>query len=113
MSTDRQAELVFRLYGLEDVDRYSDPHRSLYEAFGLRRVTMRELMSTQLFKRGFEACVHERHAMSVPRGDPMQMPGVFLVQGGTVLSSFVHEHPWDRPRYEDFAGTSSARRAVA
>ncbi len=103
MASDRQAELIFRLYGMEKVARFSDPDRSLYEAMGLRRVTMRELMSRELFKRGFEACVRERHAMSVPRGDPMQMPGVFLVERGIVLATFLHEHPWDRPRYQDFA----------
>ena len=107
MASDRQAELVFRLYGLDDVARFADPERSLYHAFGLRRVTMRELMSTQLFKRGFEACIHERHIMNIPRGDPMQMPGVFLAERGYVLASFVHAHPWDRPRYEDFAATAA------
>lgn len=113
MATDRQAELVFRLYGMEDAARFSDPDRSLYEAFGLRRVTMRELMSKELFKRGFEACVRERHAMSVPRGDPMQMPGVFLLDRGSVAASFIHEHPWDRPRYEDFAQPGLGLRAAS
>ena len=113
MASDRQAELIFRLYGMEKVARFSDPDRSLYEAMGLRRVTMRELMSRELFKRGFEACVRERHAMSVPRGDPMQMPGVFLVERGIVLATFLHEHPWDRPRYQDFATAGLTRRAVA
>lgn len=112
MASDRQAELVFRLYGMEGEARFSDPDRSLYQAFGLRRVTMRELVSTQLFKKGFEACIRERHAMSVPRGDPMQMPGVFLVEGGTVLASFVHDHPWDRPRYQDFATAVKTSRAA-
>lgn len=113
MSSDRQAELVFRLYGMDQVARFSDPDRSLYEAMGLRRVTMREVLSRELFKRGYEACVRERHAMSVPRGDPMQMPGVFLVERGIVLATFLHDHPWDRPRYEDFAGSDLSRRAVA
>lgn len=100
MASDRQAELVFRLYGLEDVARFSDPDRSLYTAFGLRRLTVRELLSADLLKRGLEACVHDRHAMGIPRGDPMQMPGVFVVDRGWILARFVHEHPWDRP---DFA----------
>jgi peroxiredoxin len=113
MASDRQAELIFRLYGMDTVARFSDPDRSLYEAMGLRRVSMRELMSRELFKRGFEACVRERHAMSVPRGDPMQMPGIFLVERGIVLATFLHEHPWDRPCYKDFAGSDLAGKAVA
>ena len=108
MASDRQAELIFRLYGMDDAPRFSDPDRALYKAFGLRRVTLRELASPQLFKRGFEACVRERHAMSVPRGDPLQMPGVFLVERGLVLASFIHDHPWDRPRYQDFASAVSS-----
>lgn len=99
MASDRQAELVFRMYGMEDVPRFSDTDRTLYQAMGLRRASMRELMSTELFKRGLEACVRDRHAMGVPRGDPMQMPGAFILERGLVLASFVHDHPWDRPDY--------------
>lgn len=113
MASDRQAELIFRLYGMENVPRFSDPDRSLYEAMGLRRVSMRELMSRELFKRGYEACVRERHAMSVPRGDPMQMPGVFLVDRGIIQAAFLHDHPWDRPCYTDFAACELTRSAVA
>lgn len=110
MASDRQAELVFRLYGLDDVARFSDPDRSLYEAFGLRRVTMRELLSADLWKRGLEACIHDRHAMGIPRGDPMQMPGVFVVDRGWIRARFVHSHPWDRP---DFPALIAEARAVA
>lgn len=99
MASDRQAELVFKLYGLDDVPRFSDPDRSLYQAFGLRRVTVRELLSANLFKRGLEACIHDRHAMGIPRGDPMQMPGVFIVDRNFIRARFVHQHPWDRPDF--------------
>ena len=97
MASDRQAELVFRLYGLDDMARFSDPDRSLYEAFVLRRVTMSELLSADLWKRG-------------PRGDPMQMPGVFLVDRGWIRARFVHSHPWDRP---DFPALLAEAQAVS
>lgn len=111
MASDRQAELVFRMYGLDNVPRFSDTDRTLYQAMGMRRASMRELMSTELFKRGLEACVRDRHAMGVPRGDPMQMPGAFVLERGFVLASFVHEHPWDRPDY--LALVRSAQSAAA
>lgn len=113
MASDRQAELIFRLYGLEGVPRFSDPDRSLYQAMGLRRASMRELMSTELFKRGLEACVQNRHAMGIPRGDPMQMPGVFVLHRGLILSSHVHQHPWDRPDYLALARAARPSAAVA
>ena len=113
MASDRQADLVFRMYGLEDAPRFSDTDRSLYEAMGLRRASMRELMSTELFKRGLEACVHNRHAMGVPRGDPMQMPGVFVLHRGLVLTSCVPEHPWERPDYLALARAACPPAAVA
>lgn len=97
MASDRQAELVFKLYGLDDLPRFADPEKALYQAFGLRRVTVRELLSADLFKRGLEACVRDRHGMGIPRGDPMQMPGLFIVEKATLLARFVHQHPWDRP----------------
>ncbi len=108
MASDRQAELVFKLYGLDDVSRFADPDRSLYEAFGLRRVTVRELLSADLFKRGLEACIHDRHAMGIPRGDPMQMPGVFIVDRGIVRARYVHQHPWDRPNFRALVAEASA-----
>lgn len=108
MASDRQAELVFRMYGLEDVARFSDPDRSLYQAMGLRRASMRELLSTELFKRGIEACVRDRHAMGIPRGDPMQMPGVFVLHRGLILASHVHQHPWDRPDYRTLVRAARA-----
>jgi hypothetical protein len=112
MASDRQAELVFRLYGLEDLPRFSDPDRSLYEAFGLRRVTVRELLSADLFKRGLEACIHDRHAMGIPRGDPMQMPGVFVVDRGYIRARFIHQHPWDRPDFKALVDEATAQSAV-
>lgn len=113
MASDRQAELVFRMYGLDDVARYSDPDRSLHQAMGLRRASMRELMSTEMFKQGLEACVRNRHAMGVPRGDPMQMPGAFVIDRGLVLASFVPEYPWERPDYVALARHAVARGATA
>lgn len=106
MASDRQAELVFKLYGLDGEARFSDPDRSLYVAFGLRRVTIRELMSADLIRRGLEACIHDRHAMGIPRGDPMQMPGVFIVDRGWVRARFVHAHPWDRPDFRALLDTA-------
>lgn len=113
MASDRQAELIFKLYGLEKVPRFSDPDRSLYSAFGLRRITVRELISADLFKRGLEACIHDRHAMGVPRGDPMQMPGVFVVDRGIIRARFVHQHPWDRPDFPALLREAAATPAVA
>jgi hypothetical protein len=34
-------------------------------------------------------------------GDGFQMPGVFVLHRGEVRKSFVHQHPYDRPDYED------------
>jgi hypothetical protein len=113
MASDRQAELIFRLYGLDDLPRFSDPDRSLYSAFGLRRVTVRELLSTNLLKRGLEACIHERHAMGIPRGDPMQMPGVFIVERGRILARFIHQHPWDRPDFVALVHEAIAQSSMA
>lgn len=39
MGTEAQAEYLLELFNLEDVERFSDPQRHLYQAFGLERTT--------------------------------------------------------------------------
>jgi hypothetical protein len=99
MATDRQADLLLGQFGLADLPRFADGDLSLYRAFGLRRLSMRQLMTAETVRRGVEVCVRERRMFSVPHGDPMQMPGYFLIQRGRIVSSFVPERPWELPDF--------------
>ena len=99
MSSEAQAHGCFRKYGLENVPRVSDPHRTVYRAFGLGRGSFLKLFGPKVWIRGFEAGLLRRHGLGKIVGDGFQMPGVFLIFHGTVLRSYRHQSAADRPDY--------------
>lgn len=99
MSGDAEAAAFFSTYGLDDVDRVSDPRRWLYWHLGLRRGTVWQLMGPKVWWRGFVAGVLRGHGVGKLAGDAFQMPGVFLIHHGAVIRSAVHKTAADRPDY--------------
>lgn len=96
----------FAKYGLDDVPQVSDPHRTLYRAFGLKRGDLRMLFGPKVWWRGIHAAIFEGHGIGVPpKNDPFQMPGVFLLFHGTILRGYRHQSAADRPDYVKFATT--------
>jgi hypothetical protein len=77
----------------------SDPQRSLYRAFGLRRGSLTEVFGPKVWWRGFEAGILGRHRVGRLEGDGFQMPGVFLIYHGEVIRSYRHQSAADRPDY--------------
>lgn len=99
MGADAHAEQFFTRYGLQNVPRISDPERSLYRAFGLRRGTLGDLFGPKVWMRGFESAILKRHGQGRLVGDGFQMPGIFLLFHGEVLRSYRHQSAADRPDY--------------
>ncbi len=99
MSPEADAERFFNRYGLADIDRVSDPHQNLYRAFGLARGRLGQLFGPKAWLRGFQAGILRRHGIGRLAGDGFQMPGVFVVFHGEVLSSYRHVSAADRPNY--------------
>jgi len=90
-------------YGLDDLPAISDPNRTLYRAFGLRRGDMRMLFGPKVWWRGFQAGILGGHGVGRLKGDGFQMPGVFLIFHGQILRSWRHQSAADRPDYVKFA----------
>ena len=100
MSDDRTASQYFNQYGLEGVDSISDPDCIYYEQFGLLKGNFRQLYGLKVWMRGFETTILEGNKFSLRQiGDGFQMPGVFLIQNGRIIESFVHKSAADRPDY--------------
>lgn len=99
MSPEESAAKFFARYGLEDVQRISDPERTLYRAFGLPRGRFGDVLGPKVWWRGFQAGVLGRHGVGRLMGDGFQMPGVFLVFHGEILRSYRHQSAADRPDY--------------
>jgi hypothetical protein len=101
MMHDREAARLFASYGLEDLPRVSSRDRFLYRAFDLDRAGARRLFGWRNWGRGLFAMLRDGHGAGVVKGDPFQMPGVFLVYKGYVVKRFRHELVSDRPDYEE------------
>lgn len=104
------ANKYFKRYKLLPIDHIMDPERQFYQAFGLVRLKPAQLISFMSFVKGFEAAVVKGHGMNTPStqlGDGFQMPGVFLLYQGKILSSFIHKKEYDRPNYEEIVASCS------
>lgn len=99
MSADEAAARFFARYGLQDVQRISDPERTLHRAFGLPRGRLGDVLGPKVWWRGFQAGVLGRHGAGRLMGDAFQMPGVFLLFHGEILRSYRHQSAADRPDY--------------
>ncbi len=103
MGDDASAAKFFGEYALGDVARISDPERTLYRAFELRRGSFLQLFGPRVIVRGLAAAIRGGHGVGRVQGDPFQMPGAFLVQNGRIVSAFRHAAASDRPEYESIA----------
>ncbi len=103
MGNNDRAGRAFEKYGLGHCDRFSDPERKLYRAFGLDRGNVWQLFGPKVWWRGFQAGVLNRHGLGRLVGDGLQMPGVFLIYRGNLLVSFRHTTAADRPDYTALA----------
>lgn len=99
MGSEEQGARFFSRYGLESVQRISDPERSLYRAFGLPRGSISDLFGPKVWVRGFQAGILGRHGVGTLAGDGFQMPGAFLLYFGEVVRSYRHQSAADRPDY--------------
>ena len=98
------AEKFFKRYSLLPVDHISDPEKQFYRKFGLIRCSPGKLLGFGNFVRGFESGILNGNGFANPSeelGDGFQMPGIFMVYKGEVLSQFIHRFPYDRPNYNE------------
>ncbi len=98
LGSDEKAAALFEKYGLGDTARVSDPTKSLYEAFGLKRARPSQILGAGVFIRGARAMA-AGHRQTGIKEDGYQMPGVFLVRNGEIVREFRHELISDGPDY--------------
>lgn len=76
----------------------SDTERRLYPAFGLRRVTLRKLLSPTVLKAFWR---NRRHGVGRPVGDTLLLSGAFVVESGAIRCAHRGEHPADHPAWPE------------
>jgi hypothetical protein len=102
MEAEEAAKQFFNTHGLEDVPRISNPSGSLYEAFGLDRAGLREMLSPSVWFRGISA-IASGNFPGRPRGDVLRMPGAFVVKDGRIAKSYLHRTIAERPDMAQFS----------
>ena len=84
----------------------ADPSKELFTAFGRRRGSLLQLFGPRVFAAAFRAW-RRGHGVGKPSGDTLVMPGLFVVDGSTVLWEHpfrdVGDHP-DIERIPELAG---------
>ena len=74
----------------------SDPERTLYRALGVERMGLKEMLHPGTIACGLRAA-SKGNVQTKATADSMQMPGVFLVQGGRILWQHDYAHGGDSP----------------
>lgn len=97
MAKEEKAKEFFAQYGVEDLPRFSDPEKKLYNEFGLETGSFTQVLGVKSFIRGLSAF---KHGIGAPVGDVWQMPGTFLIHKGEILQAFINENVSDKPDYE-------------
>lgn len=107
MGSEEQAEYLLSLFDLNDVERFSDPERQLYLAFGLERTTLGKLVRPESWMGMLRAGVRSQFLPGKKLegivGDVLQMPGVFLLSDGRIMGDFRPERVDQRPEYLELA----------
>ncbi len=96
---DETAVGKFEKHGLQDASRFSDPGRQLYREFELEIGSLGQLFGPHTFIRGIKAAILDGHGFGVLEGNGLQMPGVFLIRNGEIVTAYRHQAASDRPDY--------------
>ena len=99
MAVETKAGQILARYGLEDINRVSDPHQHVYRAFGLARGRLMALIGPRVLWRGFLGLLRGLGWAPPSNEDGFQMPGVFLLFHGEVLRAYRHQSAAERPNY--------------
>ncbi len=109
MSDPMQATQMFARYGLDDVHRFSDTDRRLYDALGVPRGRLAQIVNPKVILRGLDAAFLRGHGLAGLQGDVWQMPGVILLSRSRIVRRWQAKTAGDRPRYVELAGGDPAK----
>jgi hypothetical protein len=76
----------------------ADRPKRLYNAFGLRHGTLTQLLGPSVWVRGVEAMA-KGNFIGKPVGDPLVLPGYFLIYDQQVIWEYRSKHSADHPDF--------------
>lgn len=92
-----------------EVTAIADPELDLYTAFGLGRGSFSQFVGPRVIGRAFAALI-KGNFIGKPVGDPLVMPGLFLIRNHTVLRAQSFRDVSDHPDFEQFVELPTATR---
>lgn len=98
-------------HGLSDLHCFRDPVCSLYDAFGLKLGSFRQLLGPFVWWRATLARLRGIRSGGFD-GNVFRMPGVFLLLDGEVVRSYRHASAADRPDYVQLAKVPGVKPTV-
>ena len=94
MGTPEQGSVLTDLW--PEVRAIADPEARLYDAFGLSRGGVGQVLAPRVWLRGFQA-LFRGHLVGKPVGDVWRMPGYFLIEAGRVTWYYQPHDSADHP----------------
>lgn len=76
----------------------ADKEQRFYEAFGLERGSVGQLLGLSVWARGIEA-MRKGNRAGMPVGDVKMMPGFFLVRGDQIIWEYKSKNSADHPDF--------------
>lgn len=101
MAEEGRGAQFFESYGLKDAAQISDPERTLYEAFGLRRGSFMETLGPQVIINGVKDLL--KFGVGMLEGDGFQMHGVFILEAKEIKTEFTPKHVADHVNLKEFS----------
>ncbi len=102
MDTAEEFAAFAERYGLADIAAVADPQRTLYKGLGLQRGRMLQLIGLRVLWAWVKSTL-AGHLPGRIKGDPLQLPGAFLLHHGQVIKSHAFRDAADRPDYVTLA----------
>ncbi|UCF87346.1 MAG: redoxin domain-containing protein [Nitrospiraceae bacterium] len=103
LGTPEQAEQFIEEFSLA-FPIICDPHKRLYRMFDLGRSSVANLASPVVLFRGLRA-LSQGYSPGVPRGDVLQLPGVFLIDTeGNIRYAYFSKDASDHPSVDTLLG---------
>lgn len=99
MGIEAEGDEYFSNMEMTDIDHVSDVDCQYYKAFGLTKARFSQLYGLQIWLRTAEAARNGSKIFTKSIGDGFQMPGLFFIKSGEVMSEFIHKLASDRPDY--------------
>ncbi len=107
MGNPDQADVLTDLW--PQVRAIADPDARLYDAFGLTRGGLLQILGPAVILRGFQS-LFQGHKVGKPVGDVRRMPGYFLIDAGKVVWYY---EPGDSADHPDWSTIPRGRGSVA